>query len=256
MALIRKNLLKIVPVLFLLGGMIFFSKFGLIKSAREKTVKTFLLFFSAMRSPRLSSSADGDREALLEEKDLQIRSLTFDLQKKERELSTIKTILGFKEESGVPLKGARVLFHGMEAGREFILIDQGSRQGVAIGALAVDDRHSLIGDVVETEDEYAKVDLASNPGKTFEVEIPRLNIRALVEGIGSRVFALKLIPRDVQIIKGDIVSLSAVQYRSILLGEVLSEPSESGGVFWNAKVISYARPEFTKIIFLIKLSAK
>lgn len=175
-------------------------------------------------------------------------ALTQDLK---GENDRLRSALNFKEKNKLNLQGTAVLFYGRELGKEFLLIDLGSKEGIEKGNLVIDAYGSLIGSVKEVEDSFAKVGIASNPEEVYEVELLPSGIHAFAKGLGSRGFSLELLPQDAIIRKGDFVAMKGDR-RSLVLGEVVRISSSGTGAFKEVRAVLLAHPESQHEVFVIK----
>ena len=242
-----KKLLKTIVVLALLGWLIFFSRTAAVKKIREIIVKLSSPALHLTMRPRQNNDF---YQKLIDEKDRRIKELEFDLQKTKTENKTLKDSLNFKSETKTPLRGARVIFYSQELGREYLLVDQGRLDGIQENSLAIDDRQNIIGTVFEAGESFSKIDIASNPGNTWEIKLTKNGVRALAEGLGSRSFVIKLIPEGTVVEKGDFLSLARGDYGSFLLAEVMSSEKENSN-FLKIKAVIPIYPETIENIFIV-----
>ncbi len=119
-----------------------------------------------------------------------LKASLFEEEKLRDEVSRFHKALSFSEERKLTLLGARVLLFERDLGKEFFIIDRGKRTGVVENALALDENGMLVGVVVEANDGFSKVEIASNPGRTYEVGFFPGGGRALAKGIGGRSFSI------------------------------------------------------------------
>lgn len=249
--MLRKNaIFKVLAAVILLGVLIFFSASGPISSLREAPFRILKPFMNAAMN--LGRTLEIETADMSNE---QIKTLNFALEELRAENQTLKQALGFKEESGLPLKGGRVLLYSREFGKEFLVIDRGEKEGIKEGDLAVDAERLLVGVVRGIGKDFAKVGIASNDGEVFEGELVPAKARVLAKGRGSRAFSLELIPQDTPIRQGDFVALVS-QKRNInfLLGQVASEKTNGTAPFKKAGAVLLARPEFLKEVFVVPAS--
>lgn len=234
----------------ILMGVLILSSFGAralwVQGAALAIEKPLFKIVAGLRAT-FSSSASGSGPA--EERTQALAFTVGELQKENRDL---QNALHFKEESGLVLLGARVLLYTKDAGREALIVDQGSTQGVAVGDEVIDEYHIFLGTISEAGNGFAKVEIASNPGTTFEARIAPFDLPILAQGIGARAFLLKLIPRDVPVRAGDPIALSSdTRFRAFLLGSLADTQSNNAQAFQEAYAVSLAHPENARNIFII-----
>ena len=240
----KKNyILKIVIIFLAAGFLIWFGKSDKGERVRGPAllaVKPFLAIGTQLRLLTLPAVPD--------EPDNRLRALEFTLREKEDENERLKEALNFSQTAKISLIGARVLHYSREAGRELLLINAGKEQGVLAGQLVIDSDKLVVGRVHSAEDNAAIVDIASNPGNTFEVRIIPFSITVLAEGMGGRTLLLRLIPQDALIRRGDFTALLNGQF---LLGEIARVEVNTASAFRQARAILQARPERLEEIFII-----
>lgn len=236
---------KALVILLFLGGLIFFSDNGIILAVRFKIIN----FFSPISKINWRWW-ESDQSQLLKEKEERIKTLRFELENLSKENLSLKAALDFKTKSRFSfLKNSKVIFYSKDMGREFLIVDKGEKEGVSNGNLVLSDQGRLVGVVQEANENFSKIDMAYNPGRSFEAEITSLGLRALAEGAGNREWHLKLIPSGTELKKGDFVSLVGGQLKSVFLGEI-SEVGKSD-VFVESKARTLLRPELLDNVFVI-----
>lgn len=189
------------------------------------------------------------------EENQRLKARLYNAEKIGEEVGRLKKALKFREERGINLEGARVLLHTQEFGKEFLLIDKGIKDGIREHQVAVDSNALLVGMVREATNYEAKIEIASNVGMTYEVEITPLGVRAVVRGIGGRTFLVELIPQKTPIRKGDLLGAvipQKIKKISFPLGEIITKELESNGGFGYARGVLLAKPELLSEIFIIQ----
>lgn len=242
----RKNFyIKILVVLLLLAGFIFYNENPVVLKLRFKIINFFAPAY------RINWKFwQSDQAVLLKEKEQMIKSLEFELEDLRKENSSLKESLNFKTRSKFSsLKSSRVIFYARDLGRDFLIIDIRKEDGAGIGNIVIDNKGVLVGVIQETNDRFSKVDMAYNQGRSFEAEIKELNMRVLAEGVGSGEWYLKLIPAGSQLKNGEKISLIGGQFKSILLGEVSEAGSEN--IFAESKARALFYPEYLDNVFVI-----
>lgn len=250
----KKNIIKTALAVLILGVIIFSARTGVIKNIKGRVFRIFRPVAELVVRLKNISLWSRDAEKTIREKDLRIRTLEFKLHQAEQENQTLAKVLNFKNQGKFNLRGVRTVFYGKELGREFLILDSGQKDGLRVADLVIDENRVLLGKITEVEDDFSKVDIASNAGLNFEVEIPGSGLRALAEGLGNRTFAIKLVPRENQLKAGDFVSLTGGYYNSLLLAQISSVRSSGGGAFLEITATSLSNPENSKNVFIIQNS--
>ncbi|MDP3710261.1 MAG: rod shape-determining protein MreC [bacterium] len=238
--------IKTVIVLLILGGFIFYGANPILLKIRSKVIS----FFAPVYKINWKWWGKNDNSILLQEKERAIKALQFDLDVLHRENSSLKESLNLKTKSKFSsLKGSKVIFYSRDLGRDFLIIDLGDKEGVEVGNIVIDSKGVLVGVVQESNEDFSKVDMAYNPGRSFEAEIKSSGLRVLAEGAGSGEWYLKLIPPDTELKTNDLVSLVGGQFKSILLGEI--SETGYGDIFVESKARALFFPEHLDNVFVI-----
>lgn len=172
---------------------------------------------------------------------------------------TLRAALSIEREKNTDLLLAPVFHYGREAGKEFLLTDRGKESGISVGQVAVDHNGLLVGIVREVGDRFSRIEVASNPGETFEVELIPLRVKALAEGIGNRTLVLDLLPVEAPIQRGDYLVLLGLggdggRHYGIAMGEMVSLKKNGSSAFKKGRATLLAKPELLREVFLIMSS--
>lgn len=255
-------IIKIIIVAVLLGGLIFSSERWPVSFFREKTVSSLIPW---MRITLTLENLIGARDQAVIERIGKTESLIFEVEKLREANQALRKLLNFKEESDFSIKGARVLLYFKELGGEALMIDRGRDLDIEKGDLVIDENRLLVGVVAEVYDNISKIYIASNTGTAFEVLVLPLGASSLARGLGARAFSLDLIPADVPLRRGDLVSLLGIENEireesgakgssrfSFLLGSVVGGESSPDAVFKEVKAVLLSRPEKLEEVFVVR----
>ncbi|QQG45149.1 MAG: rod shape-determining protein MreC [Candidatus Sungiibacteriota bacterium] len=246
----RGQIIKVVAAVILLGLLIFFSNAGFAKSIRMGIVLIFRPLMKISQAVRGTSLKLSDKEVLdLVKENQRLKASLFDAEKLKLENESLKKALGFKETVAPRLRGARVLLHARELGKELLVVDHGENSGIKKGMLVTDSNRMLVGRVFEAGPNIAKISVASNPEEAFEADIIPLRVRTLIKGIGGKTFSLELISADAALRQGDFVMLSGKM--PLLAGEITSIGQTSGSAFKEVRASLLSRPETLQEVFII-----
>ena len=183
-------------------------------------------------------------------------SLLFDVETLTEENTRLKKLLGFKENFGESLRGARVLRYAREFGKEFLLIDQGLVHGVHSGDFAIDSNKFFIGVVGEARDEEAVVESVSNPGINFEIEVIPARVKSFAKGMGGGSVSLEFIPVGVTVKPGDFIAVRSPAGEPLLLGEIVKITPASDGIFQMVEAYRSGHPEMLSEVGVIRMQIK
>ena len=257
-------ILKSAVVVILLGLLIFFSEWGAIKTLRSFTVASIkpLMRMTARLNAFARSHSFLSAKTGVEDQEIRMKALEYELQKINAENERLKNALDFKEQSRIEMLGANVLLYSVELGKEFLVLDQGEEKGVRQGNVVLDAHGVLVGTVAETGNMFSKVSIASNPDETLEVEIVPRGTRALAKGLGMRTLSLELIPQNTLLARGDLVAFIRKKSKeekpaeertrtSVLLGEIVDETPQNSAAFKQVYASLIIRPETLHEVFII-----
>lgn len=226
--------------------------------AEDLTLKTFkplFYFVQAASSQEIFLSDDANQPMkLLSAENQKLKAGLFELEELRSEVKSLKKLLRFSEGRKLELRGAHVLHYGKVFGKEFLILDQGRQNGFGQDLPVLDENGFFVGTLKEVTEDFSKVEIASNPGETFEIEIIPVQVRALAKGIGGRAFGLELVPLDSTIRVGDLV-LSFSQYGKnrvpFYLGEITKVEPDINLVFKKAKATLLTKPEGLREVFIV-----
>lgn len=172
------------------------------------------------------------------------------------ENESLKKMLGLKQQFSPSLTSARVMLYNQEWDREWLVIDVGEQDGVAVGDTVIDEYQFLVGEIAEVNVGSATVTIASDKGTAFSVAfVPSggpsqqgspAGGEALAHGLGGRAFGIELIPRDTPVSPGDMVVRTSKSNKKIPLifaGRIVGVDDRAGGAFKIGKAVLLSHPE-------------
>ena len=120
-----------------------------------------------------------------------------------------------------------------------IIISLGSRDGLAVDQAVVHDR-GVVGRVVDTSPNYARVLLATDFNSSIDAFVQRTRAAGILSGDGARPMRLNYIRKDEDVRPGDLVvtsGLAGLFPRGLPLGTVSRVNRESADMFVAIEVI-------------------
>ena len=244
----------IVFAVILLGLLIFFNTSTVARLLHAQILNSMSPIVRRLNMLRLwgngstvSRGTDGGASVDQEKKRA---GLNATIQELTKENDHLRSALGFKERNKIDLKGAMVLYYGRELGKEFLLIDQGGKDGVAKGDIVVDADGILVGAVKDVEDSFAKVGIAANADEVFDAQLLPAQVKAFAKGLGNRTFSLELLPQNAVIRTGDYV-MARGDKASFLLGEVVRVETAGTGAFKEVRAVLASHPEREEEVFIV-----
>ena len=132
------------------------------------------------------------------------------LESAERENNRLTALLGAAPRAAPRVAMARVLRLELDAFRQRVLIDKGTRDGVTKGQ-AVVDAQGVFGQVSNVGPVSAEVILLSDSSHAIPVQVSRTEQRTVATGTGDpRRLALNYLPRAADIKEGDVLLSSGL----------------------------------------------
>jgi rod shape-determining protein MreC len=199
-----------------------------------------------------AESLDQENRALIaRNQELLRENIQLEEFRKENEL--LKTALGLGLEKEFELVLAQVI--AKDIGKDYLVINKGFQDDMEFGFPVITESKVLIGKIIETYENFSKIELLTAENSSFDIEIFKKEIYSLAKGSGNFKIILDLIPKEESIEIGDKVITSALGGnfpKGLLVGEIQSIEKSDIAAFQQAQV----RPNFEirdlKEIFIIK----
>lgn len=193
---------------------------------------------SSIFADRLELSRENEQ---LKQQVAELRSHVALLQEAQIENETLRKQLGFK--SAVPsyeLLSAEVIGHDPNALLQYLIIDRGAQDGVAVAMPVLADT-GLVGRISEVSANSAKVMLISDPSSSVSAIIQRTRATGVVRGnVDGGLTMYYLSPGDV-VEPGDVVLTSGLGGnfpRRLNIGQVTSASYSDVDMFQQAQVVA------------------
>jgi rod shape-determining protein MreC len=110
-----------------------------------------------------------------------------------------------------------------DVSEDSVLINRGSKDGIAEGMPAVTSQKVLLGRVGQVYDDFSEVILITNKESSFDAKISEKDISGLVKGKGGSGIEFSLLPKEAEVLNGDLVvttALGGIFPKGILVGKV------------------------------------
>ncbi len=131
------------------------------------------------------------------------------LRQSEGDLQRLRSLLGYSEQFNIPTTMAEAIMLDVSGRFKSIVIDRGSRDGIDVDD-AVVNANGLIGRVVLTTKDMAKVQLVTDNNAAVGVLIERTRRQGVLRGDGSRAAQLFEIPSLADVQPGDNVLTAGI----------------------------------------------
>jgi rod shape-determining protein MreC len=173
------------------------------------------------------------RQSLEEFKQKDIR-----YQEAQQALTRREALLDLKRQVALPVIGARVIAYDPSLWSRCAIIDQGKVQGVKNG-LPVLAPEGIVGRVVETYSQYAKVMLIVDRKSGAEVMVQRTRVRGILQGKGGWSCSLDFVPKSADVQAGDLVlasGLGGIYPKGLVFGKVTAANKKNPGLYQEIEV--------------------
>jgi rod shape-determining protein MreC len=240
----RPTLLFIVVLSLLFVLMSFSSQTRYLGETRTMFERTVMTIFSPV--PKFVNWVGGTaqdlhygyldmRQAVNENVELKrkVGSLTTDnlrLRQSEGDLKRLRALLNYAEQFDMPTSMAQTIMLDTAGRFKSIIIDRGSADGVQVNDV-IANASGLVGRVVLTTNDLAKVQLINDNNSSVGSLIERTRRQGVVRGNGSGTIQLFDIPALADVQPGDKIltaGIDGVYPRGVSIGTVVkAEPGES-----------------------------
>jgi rod shape-determining protein MreC len=173
------------------------------------------------------------RQSLEEYKQKEVR-----YQEALQALTRLEALLDLKRQVALPVIGARVIAYDPSLWSRCAVIDQGKAQGVKNG-MPVLAPEGLVGRVVETFSQYAKVMLIVDRKSGADAVVQRTRVRGILQGKGGNRCSLDFVPKSADVQPGDLVlasGLAGLYPKGLVFGKVTGANKKNPGVFQEIEV--------------------
>jgi len=161
-----------------------------------------------------------------------LRWRLFELREVTQENSRLNNLLNFKQKSPLRMVAARVIGRSLDSWSSSIVIDKGRYNGVKNGMVVVSPQ-GLVGSIVESSENTAKVLLINDPNQGVSSIVQRSRQEGLVSGTLGTSLIMRYLPDEAVIAVGDIIvtsELSQIYPKGLLVGRVVNIGREFSGL--------------------------
>ncbi len=175
------------------------------------------------------------------------------LKEVEHENDLLRSQVGFQANQSLPLLGAHVMAYAGDNARRTLVIDRGSRDGVAPGQ-AVVSSGSLVGKIERVTDGTAVVFLVSDPEFRVQAISQTDRARGIIRGqLGTGLRLEQVAQSDQLTVKDTILTAGSDRVpKGILIGQVETIDRSDNELFQAANVRSSLNMSRLELVFVIK----
>jgi len=143
---------------------------------------------------------------------------------------------------------------GKDIGQESILINQGAKDGLAVGMPVVTEQKILLGKIGEVLESFSRVTLISNKESSFDAKVAGTETAGVVRGKGSAKLEFDLVPQEKILQVDDLVvstSLGGLYPEGFLVGTVKNVERNDVSPFYKAEIAPLFDIRETSAVFVI-----
>ena len=143
------------------------------------------------------------------------------LRELKKENETLRTALNIGLEKEFKLTLVQVI--GKDISQDSLIINRGSKHGIAKNMPVITEQKNLVGRISEVYDDFSKVMLIFNKESSFDARISEQEIFGVVKGRGGLKAFIDRVPQDKELKVGDILVtsvLGGVFPAGLLVGEI------------------------------------
>ncbi|VCU68865.1 Cell shape-determining protein MreC [Pigmentiphaga humi] len=157
----------------------------------------------------VNSSVQQEIEAMRRER-IEMAQLTTQAAQMAAENAQLRRLLGANARVQAPTVLVQVLFEARDAFSRRLIVDKGTRQGIAAGMPVIDDG-GVVGQVVRVSPMTAEVALLTDKAQSIPIQVLRTGLRGITYGgeIGGRL-GLRFMAADADIQVGDALVTSGL----------------------------------------------
>jgi rod shape-determining protein MreC len=168
----------------------------------------------------------------------------------------LRKLLDFKESLTPPSLSAQIVGKDPSPWFKTVIVDRGSSDGIQKGMPAV-SIEGVVGQVLDTSPNYAKVLLAVDPNSAIDVLVQRTRVRGIIKGKGDLGYELHYVLKNSDVQKDDRVitsELGGIFPKGILVGTVSKVIIDRRGMFQQIEITPSV--DFTQLEDLIIIMKK
>ncbi len=136
----------------------------------------------------------------------------------------LRKLLDLKDELKPPSITAQIIGRDPSLWFRTLIIDRGSAEGIATG-MPVLTVEGVVGQILETSRNSAKVILAHDPNSAIDALIQKNRVQGILKGLGNQQYKLQYILKNANVEEGDMIVTSGLGGgfpKGIPLGKVKS----------------------------------
>jgi len=150
----------------------------------------------------------------------------------------LEELLAFKEKLNFKPLAARVVGKEPVYWYQTIVVDRGRKDDVLEGMIVLAPE-GVVGQIIHTSEQYAKVLLANAPSSAIDAMIQKNRTRGILKGVGEKGYILQYVPKHADVQVGDHIvtaGIGGIFPAGIPLGKVSQVFKKKRGMFQEITV--------------------
>lgn len=242
----RSYFFKVVLVMVTIGLLVFLGVASLFRPLREHVLDGFSYIVRGLG--RLSRQTDS---AAFEHERVRLLQEIASREELGRENELLRLALLLKSEGARHPTPAAVIGFLREGREEYLLLNRGAADGVAVGDVVVSRDQIFVGTITSVAPRKSHVSLVTSPSRSTDVSLAGTTIRAIAKGNNNRELIIDLVPQQSDLRVGDLLVASPRSSgfsRSILVGEIREVKQAENEVFKFVRAVHLFDPSDDEVI--------
>ncbi len=226
------------------------SQIGGFRAILIGTVGNLQQLFSWIPNPQ----ALRNENRALRELNLQLSTEVIRMREASVENNRLRKMIEFRQMAAHPMIPAQVVGKSVVEMRNFMTINRGGGDSIAVG-MPVRTDAGLVGMVVGVSAKYSIVELITNRNVKISSRILRTGIAGIAVWDGGENFMLNNIPESFDVVKGDYVVTSDFSNKyptDIPFGEIIEVVEDPSSLFKKIYIKPFANINSLEQVFVVK----
>jgi len=188
----------------------------------------------------------------LQIKNQKLISQLVSLKELKKENETLRQALNMGLEKEFQIQLAYLI--SKDTSQDSVLIDKGSKDGIKKGSPVITGEKIIVGRVGEVYEDFSEIILITNRKSSFDVQVLDKEIYGVAKGGGSLKIDLELIPKEKEILPGEIVVSTVLGHifpKGLLVGEIKEVKKSDLAPFQTAEIKPAFNLEALESLFII-----
>ena len=213
-------------------------------------IKNLFLFISSQQH-LLDKNSYQQTIADLKKENLQLRLQLHEYESLQNENARLRKVLALTTAENINLVGAEVISFSPTNWRRFAILNKGAKQGVRKGYFAIDEKGTLLGKIIDVEDDSSRLVFVDDPDFTVSVFAGE-HAYGLLQGnlVGAKLLYIE----DGEFLnKGDNVWMRIPSLKSAInVGTIKGLRKNEDSLFWDIDVSLVTTNTFINKVFLVQ----